>query len=1064
MSLYADEDIALAPSGAPEVDLLPPSRQAAHIPTDPLQALAAALTCPAESPAQAEALIAAGTRFEEHPDKLPELCAQLLPMVVDGGESLLRSWTLDMVSLAVGRSSLRGEIKLAVAQSSLDALNRLLGSTSVTTIRAVIPIFSTIHPILFRLLATSRPPQPIYDAYMSSKARILAFALDPNAQPRSAGIRAAAWKFVQKVLIAGTRAAAADPRLQKQAPSEPSVAMITRDSPLSVQDLEEEANLLRTQLVTQMYSIDDPAILHPIINTVPLLCKARPTLTPLLVGSLTSWTPAALEASGRQPMHIRSVEKTLRMVINHLTRHPPLAAFIAQLNEALVRQKQRMEVAFVAEQTARKARKAAVPAQAQVLGKHPWEAESSAQAAKRARYEVQAGTMEGRGVLFDVSTIPIEAVIDVVMEGLRVVSSEDLQRAFENARRALFEGRPDAAHVLALALGTGPGVKEEEEEEVLNPLEMEMDDEELMPEREEEVAEEAITFAELELPPPEPLNPGDKEVVVRELLERIWISGADLAGLPEVPKDGIKLAVQPKEMWMLLLARMSTRSPEARRKALSSFIAEDFAARSKFASLWLNEEWFNDKRNGSAHFQPNLDAVLRAYLPKLDAKDKSLSAFVATLPEVPPSVIDMLETLCEESERSIVGFLALRDLIDARPPVRAQALGVLLQLCTFPDRKIRVLAISSVRRWVPGSSMSPTIINYALGVLRRLVKQSPSPVEGEDTEMAEDKKEATETGTGVGEVVDSKFLGEVNKDTVQQHVELAFALSRRQQDLLHDIFQLYPKMEPEIQDAVDDLFEPLIQSLGPTEKLLSILREFPQGAEKLALRVVTVLSAGGASPVLLGLLKGLMAERDLDPRFIIPIIGELDKGEIEKQIPRIVSLLGTGEGRDVVRTAFASVLQKMTPADLLVALHAEETGRKATIEAIGICFSMTTVFRSDVLATVMSRIADLPSLPVVFLRTIIQAVTTYKSLVPFVANNVLPKLVAKKIWTTPQLWDGFVRLAKLIAPASFGVLLQLPKEWLRDVVDRQPALKAGLKGFLASKPQAKSALVEVGVA
>jgi symplekin len=108
---------------------------------------------------------------------------------------------------------------------------------------------------------------------MSSKARILAFALDPNAQPRSAGIKAAAWKFVQKVLIAGTRAAAADPRvscferktlalqlippqLQKQAPSEPSVAMITRDSPLSVQDLEEEANLLRTQLVTQMYSIE----------------------------------------------------------------------------------------------------------------------------------------------------------------------------------------------------------------------------------------------------------------------------------------------------------------------------------------------------------------------------------------------------------------------------------------------------------------------------------------------------------------------------------------------------------------------------------------------------------------------------------------------------------------------------------------------------------------------------------------------------------------------------------------------------------------------------------------
>lgn len=160
-------------------------------------------------------------------------------------------------------------------------------------------------------------------------------------------------------------------------------------------------------------------------------------------------------------MHIRSVEKTLRMVINHLTRHPPLAAFIAQLNEALVRQKQRMEVAFVAEQTARKARKAAVPAQAQVLGKHPWEAESSAQAAKRARYEVQAGTMEGRGVLFDVSTIPIEAVIDVVMEGLRVVSSEDLQRAFEvsecRSDLALTEERPPSIVRGTTRRGACPG-------------------------------------------------------------------------------------------------------------------------------------------------------------------------------------------------------------------------------------------------------------------------------------------------------------------------------------------------------------------------------------------------------------------------------------------------------------------------------------------------------------------------------------------------------------------------------------------------------------------------------
>ena len=169
----------------------------------------------------------------------------------------------------------------------------------------------------------------------------------------------------------------------------------------------------------------------------------------------------------------------------------------------------------------------------------------------------------------------------------------------------------------------------------------------------------------------------------------------------------------------------------------------------------------------------------------------------------------------------------------------------------------------------------------------------------------------------------------------------------------------------------------------------------------------------------------------------------------------------------------------MTPADLLVSLHAEESGLKQTIEgesatkllptrladtprAIGICFSMTTVFRSDVLASALQRVADLPSLPVVFLRTVIQAASTYKSLIPFIANNVLSKLVGKRIWETPQLWDGFVLLAKKIAPASYGSLLQLPKEQLRDVVERQPALRVGLKGFLAGKPEARRGLLGVG--
>jgi symplekin len=134
-----------------------------------------------------------------------------------------------------------------------------------------------------------------------------------------------------------------------------------------------------------------------------------------------------------------------------------------------------------------------------------------------------------------------------------------------------------------------------------------------------------------------------------------------------------------------------------------------------------------------------------------------------------------------------------------------------------------------------------------------------------------------------------------------------------------------------------------------------------------------------------------------------------------------------------------------------------------TIVAIGICFSMTTVFPATVLATSLNRITDLPTLPVVFLRTTIQAVTTYKSLIPFIANSILPKLVVKKVWENPPLWDGFVRLSKMMAPASFGTLLQLPKEWLMDLLQKQPGIRPAFRGFLEGRGMAAGDIAEVSL-
>ena len=445
------------------------------------------------------------------------------------------------------------------------------------------------------------------------------------------------------------------------------------------------------------------------------------------------------------------------------------------------------------------------------------------------------------------------------------------------------ENSPDAEPLLAASLGIIPGEIKEEDNQVLNPLDMDVDDDDLLVsvQREtcsnvqladpqaEEADEEAITLTEFHLPPPTAPEPAERDGIVDGAIERIWQSGDKLAALPDFELgDGVKLAVQPKELWMLLMARLATRGVETKRKTIISFVTADFAARSKFASIWLNEEWYNDKLGLTSRYPTNLDAVLSAYLPGIDSKDRSLSPFLSALPEIPLSVITSLTALCEDNERSIVGFLALRDLIESRPPVRPLALQTLLELCTHHDRKTRVTAIRTVIRWVSDSPMANTVISYALAVLRRLVPVDTRPV---DVEMELEDGEQTE------ETVQSRFLQPVQPDTVQQYVELAFALSRRQQDLLEDIFRLYPKLEVPIAESIESLLTPLIQSLGASPRLLDVLQQFPPGADKLALRVVTILSAEGANTVLVNLVKGLMGERELDPRFIVPIIGELDK-------------------------------------------------------------------------------------------------------------------------------------------------------------------------------------------
>jgi hypothetical protein len=82
---------------------------------------------------------------------------------------------------------------------------------------------------------------------------------------------------------------------------------------------------------------------------------------------------------------------------------------------------------------------------------------------------------------------------------------------------------------------------------------------------------------------------------------------------------------------------------------------------------------------------------------------------------------------------------------------------------------------------------------------------------------------------------------------------------------------------------------------------------------------------------------------------------------------------------------------------------------------------------------------------------VLRAVTTYRSLVGYVSTTLLSRLITKKVWTNPQLWVGFMRCAKTIAPASFSALMQLPREQLKEILERQPEMKPGMWQYVLAK-------------
>lgn len=1065
---------------------------------DPIAALRQALTLPSDSPEQALVLRNLRDHLETvSPNVAILLLKNLVPNVQHQPDSLFKQWVFELVWYVVSRlpTDPHDQERIRFVLDVVDALRDLLADHNPFYMKLAIETLGSIYPQVFRLCCLDPNMHQHWIKMVDARTRILDYNLHPTSP---LGVRIAVAKFLQRVLLVHSKGPS-DPRLHNA--SDPHLLFIPGNHPFfNIAAMEKEGITFTEQLLLSFRNARQIDLVTAIVQSFGALAKLRPDLVPFVYGVYLSWDPAQLGTE--TAMAIRSIYKIMRITLIHFNKTHPHGRHRGEVDDAIRKLDFKSQETMVRMEESRRKRALSVSADEQVPTgdlKRLKVSHDNATPALRPFRAVDPAILRN----FDFSTVPSRILAQIVIESLKLIEDEQFDAAVQKWRTSTAKG----LGVQEAAKAESPPLAEEIEikAEPIDPLIMDLEDEEAPMEASTQEANqlESVTpethVSTFKLPRPRKMSEKQKVALVNSCLQRVQQRGEMLS-----PPSSNVVPLQERgkptpEMWSLLLIRMITRGAYSQpeedeeeeqdesekmgdgkavekstkgsaleaeyrmRRMLFNYIVAEFKARSHLASLWLNEEWHNDsvQLKASASARQNFDYWAREIIEATARKsDKdSFSQFVLDLPEIPSNLFDLLGEIAADKDRMPTAMAILRPVIELRIPLRDQAMSVLLHLMTHPSEPTRKGAIHTIRRWWPDvEPMASRIRAYATTSLKRLAKAGEESTS--DPAMEE-----------LGPYLPPTPTLPADKNEITQYVESSLALSVKDPSFLEPLFETYSKMDSTVQDALHELLTRPIQAMGPNAKLLGYLKSYPEGAERLVLRILNIfIESGRPTPSVFTLVKTLIADRGADARFLMLIISEMDKPEIVKHLPKLVDTLnGTAENRALVRQMFTSIVEipqltntnqvreaqsrLLTPKELMIQLHDMETevGLPKAKEAISVCFNMPEIFKSEVLASVMQHYLDAKALPMLFLWTVLQAVATYKHLAAWVSTTLLSRLITKKVWTDRQLWNGFILCAERTEPNSFDALLQLPKEQLRDLVEKRPAMKPKLRDWLTKK-------------
>lgn len=510
-----------------------------------------------------------------------------------------------------------------------------------------------------------------------------------------------------------------------------------------------------------------------------------------------------------------------------------------------------------------------------------------------------------------------------------------------------------------------------------------------------------------------------------------------------------------KDCVRILTVLMGSISP-SECEELEDFLLEDMTSNCDLLFSWLFSEYATDhdfsqvnrflgnagKKDKEKQYSDIMSSIVMKALAKEASKerDEFLSRLFLEAPHVPENLISSLVRCGSQGSDSVLAAAnTLKDITRWRPPASQPALEVLAMLATHEQETVRDQVIPILVELCEQETYMEIVSESATKFLKYLLLEAPpEALCTHDLGRPVQPEEWTET-------------------SVKACLYLHLALLPLNQSMIHDLAQVYVKTVNEAKRSILRLLEGPIRHMGmESPQLLKLVETCPKGGETLITRIIHILTEKAPpSEALVCRVRELYNRRVSDVRFLIPVLTGLSKKEVIAVLPKLIKL-----NPHVVKEVFNRLwgvtldtgASPLTPVDLLVALHLIDNDKcdvKTVIKATGLCFGERNIYTAEVLAFVLQQLMEQPSLPTLFMRTVIQTLTHYPKLLGFIMN-VLQRLISRQVWKQRKVWEGFIKCCQRAGAQSFTVLLQLPPPQLADVFSVAPDLRSRLLSHIAT--------------